>query len=632
MRAGFTATLIVGALASFALTAYAYPPRQDLIWARSTLGAPITLDGKLDEPAWASAESHVIQYKVDSGIPGSGWQEEGGLLATDKTDATIKFLVVGNQLYMGAVIKDKSIGGSTQFNRFDGLLMAIKDHSLGQHPAPPAEYLYSWWNDQDPNAADPGKMPIFIGAWANLPHGSPRSQEQIDNWDAVTVVHGTTNTDAVDDTSYVVEMRFYLTPMGYDVTQPSGDIVEWNGSIYDCDWVWPTLNPTKFSVNRTWWQSPWGNDHWYHEVRICARPDVTISSGPVPEVAPELIIPNAAGYLPPTIDGSLTEPVWASAPSFDIRYGDDALRASYPGVAQWRAGQFQPTVNGAVAAVIDPGDCTVKYFFKEDTLYLGFDVRDQVVQYHTLFDRWDGFIISINDRGSVNRDHVLNPRRLSFQVGPTGQALARDYLPYLRDTLFGAKVAIHLNPGTTVDTTGDVADNGYTAELALDLTKLGYPHGRGDGLVFLGIDMLDGDSFQPITDSYGTRTWWFREYEGEASSSWAYMDVGVGVTAVSDLAKPGTVALRGNYPNPFGHFTTLRFSLARPSRVGLEVYDVQGRMVSQQDLGVMTAGDHHAAFGAPGLVTGLYLYRLKVSDPSGGSPGSVLSGKMMFVK
>ena len=110
------------------------------------------------------------------------------------------------------------------------------------------------------------------------------------------------------------------------------------------------------------------------------------------------------------------------------------------------------------------------------------------------------------------------------------------------------------------------------------------------------------------------------------------MDVGVGVTAVSDLAKTGTVALRGNYPNPFGHFTTLRFSLARPSQVGLEVYDVQGRMVSQQDLGVMTAGDHHAAFGAPGLVTGLYLYRLKVSDPPGGSPGSVLSGKMMFVK
>jgi len=214
MRPGLTATLIVGALASSVLTAFAYPPRPDVIWARGTNGAPITLDGKLDEPAWAAADSHVVQYKVENGIPGSGWQEEGGLLATDPTRAVFKFLVVGNQLYMGATIYDKSIGGSINFNRFDGLLMGLKDHSQGQFPAPVAEYFYSWWNDQDPNASDPGKMPIFIGAWANLPHGSPRSPEQIANWDAATVVHGTTNTDAVDDTSYVIEMRFNLTQIG----------------------------------------------------------------------------------------------------------------------------------------------------------------------------------------------------------------------------------------------------------------------------------------------------------------------------------------------------------------------------------------------------------------------------------
>ena len=173
------------------------------------------------------------------------------------------------------------MGGSTQFNRFDGLLMCMKNHLSGGYPAPVNEYLYSWWNDQDPQAADPGKMPIFIGTWAELPHGSPRTPAQIDAWDAVTVVHGITNTDAVADTGYTVEMRFNLTPMGYDVTQPAGDIVEWNLSIYDCDYFWP-LDGFKFSANRAWWQSPWGNVGWYHEVRIHARPDVTISSGPVP--------------------------------------------------------------------------------------------------------------------------------------------------------------------------------------------------------------------------------------------------------------------------------------------------------------------------------------------------------------
>ena len=41
------------------------------------------------------------------------------------------------------------------------------------------------------------------------------------------------------DTGYTVEMRFDLTVMGYDVTQPGGDVVEWNISVYDTDWFWP---------------------------------------------------------------------------------------------------------------------------------------------------------------------------------------------------------------------------------------------------------------------------------------------------------------------------------------------------------------------------------------------------------
>ena len=49
--------------------------------------------------------------------------------------------------------------------------------------------------------------------------------------------------------SYYVEMRFNLTPMGYDVTRPEGDVVEWNISVYDCDWFWP-ISVTSFSSNR----------------------------------------------------------------------------------------------------------------------------------------------------------------------------------------------------------------------------------------------------------------------------------------------------------------------------------------------------------------------------------------------
>ena len=634
MKAGLCAVLVAGSLAVLSTSALAYPPRPDIIWARVATGATITLDGKLDEPAWAQAETKTIQYRVPggTGIPGSGYQEEGGLLATDTMKAVLKFLVIGNQLYMGCKVFDKSIGGSTQFNRFDGLLMNLRNHAAGTYPAPDAEYFYSWWHPENPALNNPGSMPGFRGFPWGSTDTTARTPAQIAAWDAATTVQGTSNTDAGPaDTSYTVEMRFNLTPMGYDVTQPQGDIVEWNISIYDTDWFWP-IDFTRFSVNRTWWEGPWGNVGWYHEVRICSRPDVTTLSGPVPVVPPELIVPNASGFQSPTIDGALTEPVWASAPHFDIRYGDDDLRASYPGVARWRAGQFQPTVNGGQAAVIDPGDCTVKYFFKEDTLFLGFDVRDQVVQYHPLIDRWDGFIVSINGRDSLNRDRVLIPRRLSFQVGPDGKALAQDYLPFLRDSLHGAKVQIHLNPGTVVDTIGDIPDNGYQAELALDLTKLGYPHGRGDGLVFLGIDLLDGDSFLPITDSYGTRTWWFRQFEGENSSCWGYLDPTVGVTAVGDgpeVAAP--LKLLGAQPNPFRRMTTLRFSLPQASRVGLSVYDLQGRVVMHRDLGQRAAGDQSYSLDATGLGSGLYFYRLQLVNAGTGLSSGALNGRMMLV-
>ena len=67
-----------------------------------------------------------------------------GLLARGM-DRRARFLVKGNQLYLGVTVQDSSVGGSENFNRFDGLLMAIKDHTILGSNKPPAEYFYSWW-------------------------------------------------------------------------------------------------------------------------------------------------------------------------------------------------------------------------------------------------------------------------------------------------------------------------------------------------------------------------------------------------------------------------------------------------------------------------------------------------------
>ena len=610
-----------------AVPSFAVPPRPDAIWARSTAGQTLTLDGVLNEPAWASAESKVIQYRVDAGPPGSGWKDEGGAVLPNGTNATLKFLTVGNQLWLGAFFPDSSVGGGGTFNQFDGLLMGLKDHSQTARPAPIAEYLYAWWSQVLVGTPPTNMAPVFGGRWATPPWGGPpRTQAQIDAWDARTVVHGTLNSDTLSDVGYTIEMRFDIGVMGYNVLDPDGDIIEWNVSIYDCDWRWP-FTVGRFGANRTWWQAPWGNASAYNEVMIHARPNVTINSGPAPLVDDvDVLIPSAGTAATPVIDGLLTDAVWAGAPSFDIRFDDPALRESYPGVGPWRSGQFQPNLNGGTAAVLDPGDATIKYFHKGNLLYLGFDVRDQVVQFHPNFDSWDGFMVGINSLDRNNPDHVLSTHRLTFRVGPTGGAQAEDGLPAMVDTA-GAFVGLALKPGTVIDTLGTSPDVGYTAELAIDMTKLGYPSGFGDRIAYLSIDMMDGDSFTPFANSYGTRTWWFREYDNTCCPARVYF----GPATVDVEGGPAADALHGISPNPFRIATSIRYSLEAASDVSLDVYDLGGRRVAGETIGRQSAGAPSARFEAGALRPGLYLVRVRALDPQNGAVRATLSGKLMLV-
>lgn len=658
MKGGFVAAIVVAALTGAAGSGLAQAPRQDVIWARSTGGAAITLNGVLSEPAWAAADSVVIRYSrhgarinqnggaTINGIPGSGSKPEAGINPQDSTTATVKFVVVGNTLYMGGFFRDKSVGGSRDFNRFDGLLMSLKNHADPYRPSPPVEYLYSWWHEHlsPPNDTAPGLSPTFRGAFTNCNEPvndctAPRTPEQIAAWDAVTVVHGISNDDNnVDgnpaddnDGGYTVEMKFDLGVLGYDVTDADGDVVEFNLSIYDCDWLWPFQ--AIFSANRVWWQNPWGNDAWFHNVRIHARPSVNLTSGPTPTVGPDLRIPNGAAFATPTINGTLTEPVWSVAPGIDIRWADDALRNTYPGMGPWRSGQYQATVNGGVAEVVDPADATVKWFFKGNLLYLGFDVDDKVVQNHPNIDRWDGFIVTLNEYSALGPDKNLLPRQITFRVGAGGAVQAEDFLPFLRDTAGGAQVALALKPGTTVDTVGTSPDVGYTAELAIDLTKMGYPSGLGDGRIFLGINHLDGDSFTPFTDSYGTRTWWQREYGGEDGPVWGYLDPSLSVD-VGDSPAPiaGGIELLGAHPNPYTDQTSIRFRLDRPRTVALDVFDLHGRRVATQAYGLRTAGIQNVSFrrDRASMASGIYHYRLRLTDESGAATS--LAGKMIVMR
>jgi hypothetical protein len=85
---------------------------------------------------------------------------------------------------------------------------------------------------------------------------------------------------------------------------------------------------------------------------------------------------------------------------------------------------------------------------------------------------------------------------------------------------------------------------------------------------------------------------------------------------VTGAETPGPFAYRldQNFPNPFNPVTMIRFSLTRPSRVTVRVYDVAGRFVQTVVDEMMEAGEHSLPFEAKGLASGVYFYRLKAAQ------------------
>jgi photosystem II stability/assembly factor-like uncharacterized protein len=93
------------------------------------------------------------------------------------------------------------------------------------------------------------------------------------------------------------------------------------------------------------------------------------------------------------------------------------------------------------------------------------------------------------------------------------------------------------------------------------------------------------------------------------------------VTSISTpVVQPSTIALRANYPNPFGAgiagVTTLTYDLEQAADVRLQVIDAAGRVVATLAQGRVQAGTHTAQFHAGNLSAGTYLAVLRSGTQS----------------
>jgi predicted GH43/DUF377 family glycosyl hydrolase len=77
---------------------------------------------------------------------------------------------------------------------------------------------------------------------------------------------------------------------------------------------------------------------------------------------------------------------------------------------------------------------------------------------------------------------------------------------------------------------------------------------------------------------------------------------------------PEEYKLFQNYPNPFSLSTTISYSIPRPSRVTLKIYDILGNEIETLIDEKKTAGAYRLNFNASNLSGGIYFYRLQVGN------------------
>jgi hypothetical protein len=82
-------------------------------------------------------------------------------------------------------------------------------------------------------------------------------------------------------------------------------------------------------------------------------------------------------------------------------------------------------------------------------------------------------------------------------------------------------------------------------------------------------------------------------------------------SGVGDAAAPAAFALGQNFPNPFRQETTLRYSIPKPGRVSVQIFDVTGREVATLADGEQPAGEHVIRWDPGTLRSGTYFYSLR---------------------
>ncbi|HLP18001.1 MAG TPA: T9SS type A sorting domain-containing protein [Bacteroidota bacterium] len=553
----------------------------------------ITLDGKLDEADWNGAPTLLFGNGAQLKRTGSELTVTGeadvkssfdvggvkySVPNTDSSLTRVKFLRKGTDLYIGITSNDKSI---CKFDwEGDGLFLQIKDAANVTK-----EYKLYYQNLNDTIRYEESVLNSGAGA-GYLFAGSK--------------VNDTTQVDA----GYSAELRVKLASLGYTASVPS---VQLSMNIFDPDGFQHPMAPwdsARGSYYKSWWGSEWGNA--FRTVKFAAPFD-----------NPDTIATALAASV--TLDGKLTEPEWASAPTLVFGPSNAPKTGTEKTVTDGVDVKALFDVGGVKYSVPykDTSYARVKFLQKGMNLYIGITSNDKSI---CKFD-WegDGMFLMIKNAAGVSKQYKLYYQNLN------------DTIRYEEDILNSGAGAGYLFPGSKVNDTTQV-DAGYSAELQVKLASLGF-----DATVKslqVALNVFDPDGFQhpmaPWDSARGSyyKSWWGSEW----GSAFKTIKLQTITSVENNSVIPTVYSLSQNYPNPFNPSTMVKFSVPQTSVVEIKVYDLIGREVSTLANGTYTAGYYTLQFNAERLATGVYVYRMTSTPVAGNASTFVETKKLMLLK
>jgi len=344
---------------------------------------------------------------------------------------------------------------------------------------------------------------------------------------------------------------------------------------------------------------------------------------------------DASGNLSGT---SLKGPITTLAKGVPtIALAPPATFAADGDLSEWKSSGIKPSFlskDSGTAHVNENGvidndnDCSAKAYLAVDAnyLYVAFDVTDDVVKVDTTYandyenDCPDLFIGLYDWRGKFHNG-LPGGAKPDYHVRFSQNRIRLDGINKI--LMFAYPDGVNPNPNYTW--AQKIIGSGYTVEAKIPFTA--FANARSGDKLFvpqegmrIPIDLEINDRDNKTASDFRDGMLCYSPLNNDNSYAdmwhWTYTWIGNLMKPVSveqASAMPLKYTLSQNYPNPFNPSTQINYSLEKPGKVSLKIYDLLGREVSTLVDDHQAAGTYTVTFNTAGrnFSSGVYFYRLE---------------------